>query len=73
MATRRNKTRQQQSRYYEVEDIFAYMVETYINGNISTLQEIYKELDKDGKRNFIYYLFTYTAPNTYQHIILTII
>lgn len=35
MAKRRNKTAAQQCRYYEVGNIFEYMVETYINGNIS--------------------------------------
>ena len=30
---RYSKTIAQQCKYYEVEDIFEYMVETYINGN----------------------------------------
>ena len=33
---RYSKTIAQQCKYYEVEDIFEYMVETYINGNHST-------------------------------------
>ena len=32
---RYSKTIAQQCKYYEVEDIFEYMVETYINGNHS--------------------------------------
>lgn len=32
MAKRRSKTVEQQCRYYEVGNIFEYMVETYLNG-----------------------------------------
>ena len=36
MATKRHsRTAAQQCRYYEVDNIFEYMVETYINGNFS--------------------------------------
>ena len=34
MAKRNSKTAAQQCRYYEVGNIFEYMVETYINGNL---------------------------------------
>ncbi len=34
MAKRRSKTVEQQCRYYEVGNIFEYMVETYLNGNM---------------------------------------
>ena len=33
MAKRNCKTVAQQCKYYEVDNIFVYMVETYINGN----------------------------------------
>ena len=33
MAKRNSKTAAQQCRFYEVDNIFEYMVETYINGN----------------------------------------
>ena len=39
MAKRSSKTVEQQCRYYEVDNIFVYMVETYINGNISVFRE----------------------------------
>ena len=39
MAKRNSKTAAQQCRYYEVDNIFEYMVETYINGNFSTFRE----------------------------------
>lgn len=42
---RYSKTIAQQCRYYEVENIFEYMVETYINGNISSFEELYRELN----------------------------
>ena len=51
MATKRHsKTALQQCRYYEVENIFGYMVETYINGNFSAYKELYQELNKDDSR-----------------------
>ena len=43
MAKRNSKTVAQQCRYYEVDNIFVYMVETYINGNFSTFRELYHE------------------------------
>lgn len=33
---RYSRTVAQQCRYYEVSNIFEYMVETYLNGNITT-------------------------------------
>ncbi len=37
MATKRHsKTWEQQAKYYEVDNIADYMIETYLNGNIST-------------------------------------
>ena len=53
---RYSKTVAQQCKYYEVEDIFEYMVETYINGNHSTFTRLFKELEKDARRLFIEYL-----------------
>lgn len=41
MAKRNSKTVAQQCRYYEVDNIFVYMMETYINGNFSTFRELY--------------------------------
>lgn len=38
---RHSKSAFQQCRYYEVDNIFEYMVETYINGNFSTFRELY--------------------------------
>lgn len=51
MAKRSSKTVAQQCRYYEVDNIFVYMVETYINGNISVFRELYRELNKDARRD----------------------
>ena len=55
MAKRSSKTAAQQCRYYEVDNIFVYMVETYINGNISVFRELYHELNKD--------CLLYTSPS----------
>ncbi len=57
MRKRNNKTAAQQCRYYEVDDIFGYMVETYINGNISVFRELYTELNKDARKDFIDFVF----------------
>ena len=40
MAKRNSKTVAQQCRYYEVDNIFVYMVETYINGNFEHFPKI---------------------------------
>ena len=53
---RYSKTIAQQCKHYEVENIFEYMVETYINGNHSTFTRLFKELEKDARRLFIEYL-----------------
>jgi hypothetical protein len=43
-------------------NIFEYMVETYINGNISSLKELYQELNKDARKDFIGFLFFEVNP-----------
>ena len=58
MAKRNSKTAAQQCRFYEVDNIFEYMVETYINGNFSTFREMYKELCKDARKDFIDFLLS---------------
>ena len=43
MATKRHsKTWEQQAKYYEVDNIAEYMVETYLNGNFTTFRELYR-------------------------------
>lgn len=51
---RYSKTVTQQCRYYEVENIYEYMVSVYINGNIEPFKELYKELctEKHAKSLF---------------------
>ena len=53
---RRSKTIAQQCRYYEVDNIFEYMVSVYLNGNISAFGELFKEL-KGQKGIFLLSLF----------------
>lgn len=63
MATKRHsKTASQQCRYYEVDNIFEYMVETYINGNFSIYKELYRELDKGARRDFVDFIFNEVNP-----------
>ncbi|ADV43773.1 hypothetical protein [Bacteroides helcogenes] len=62
MGTRYSKSAAQQCRYYEVDNIYEYMVSTYINGNISQFRELYKELCTDARKEFITYLFDEVIP-----------
>lgn len=62
MRARRGKTVAQQCRYYEVENIFEYMVSVYINGNITPFREQYQELCTDAKKQFIEYVFDEVSP-----------
>ena len=70
MAKRRNKTVSQQCKYYEVDNIFVYMVETYINGNISSFKELYQELNKDARKDFTDFLLNEVEPIYWRREIL---
>lgn len=70
---RRNKTVAQQCRYYEVENIYEYMVSVYINGNITPFRELYNELMADAKREFISYCFSEVNPQYTEGIIIATI
>ena len=69
MAKRRNKTASQQCKYYEVDNIFAYMVETYINGNFSSFKELYHELNKDARKDFTDFLLSEVEPIYWREIL----
>lgn len=56
MAKRHSKTVAQQCRYYEVDNIFEYMVEVCINGNFSSFRRLYHELNKEARKDFIAFL-----------------
>lgn len=73
MKTRRGKTVPQQCRYYEVENIYEYMVSVYINGNITPFKELYKELNYDARRDFVAYCFSEVHPQYVEEIILATI
>ena len=72
MATKRNsKTWEQQAKYYEVDNIADYMIETYPNCNISTYRQLYYELRPAGRRLFISWLFhTEINPTEIEKMIL---
>ncbi len=58
MATKRySKTWIQQAKYYEVKNIADYMIETYLNGNISFFRQLYYELKPAGRKLFVSWLF----------------
>ena len=69
MAKIRSKTVEQQCRYYEVDNIFEYMVETYINGNISVFRELYHELNKDARKDFTDFLLSEVEPTYWREIL----
>ena len=69
MAKRRNKTVSQQCKYYEVDNIFEYMAETYINGNISSFKELYQELNKDARKDFTDFLLSEVEPTYWREIL----
>ena len=69
MAKRISKTVEQQCRYYEVGNIFVYMVETYINGNISVFRELYRELNKDARKDFMDFLLSEVEPTYWRGIL----
>ena len=73
MAKRSNKTAAQQCRYYEVDNIFEYMVSVYLNGNISAFGELFKELKRKDRKEFFSYLFSEVESIHIQEIILAII
>ena len=62
MAMRRIKSVSQQCKFYEVDNIFEYMVETYINGNFNSFKELYHELNKDARKDFIGFLLFEVNP-----------
>ena len=69
MAKRNSKTVAQQCRYYEVDNIFVYMVETYINGNFETFRRLYHELNKEAWHDFVEFLFKEVNPQYHREII----
>ena len=70
MVTKRHpKTVEQQCTCYEVGNIFEYLVETYINGNFSTFRELYKELRKDARKDFIDFLLSEVEPIYWREIL----
>ena len=69
MAKRNSKTAAQQCRYYEVDNIFVYMVETYINCNFETFRRLYHELNKEARQDFVEFLFNEVNPQYHREII----
>ena len=67
---RYGKTAVQQNAYYEVANIYEYMVESYQSNNIKQFEQIYKELNRNAKSDFIRYCFSEVHPQILQEIIL---
>lgn len=45
------------------------MVETYLNGNITVFGELYRELCKEARKDFIDYLFGEVEPIYWREIL----
>ena len=69
MARRYSRTAAQQCRFYEVDNIFEYMVETYINGNFSSFRRLYHELNKEARKDFIDFLLSEAEPVYWREIL----
>ena len=69
MEKRRNKSVSQQCKFYEVDNIFEYMVETYINGNFSSFKELYHELNMDARKDFTDFLLSEVEPIYWREIL----
>lgn len=69
MKVRYSKTISQQCRYYEVENIFEYMTSVHLNGNISTFTALFKELEKEARKDFIDYIFNEVEPIYWTEIL----
>ena len=69
MKPRDGKTISQQCRYYEVENIFEYMASVHLNGNISTFTALFKELEKEARKDFIDYIFNEVEPIYWTEIL----
>lgn len=66
---RYSKTVEQQCRYYEVENIFDYMFSVYQNGNFTSFQQLYRELCKEARKDFIDYFFYEVEPIYWTEIL----
>lgn len=44
-------------------------VETYINGNISVFRELYRELNKDARKDFMDFLLSEVEPTYWRGIL----
>ena len=69
MATSRSRTAEHQCRHYQVGNILEYMVETYLNGNISVFRELYHELNKDARKDFTDFLLSEIEPIYWREIL----
>lgn len=47
------KSKEELETKYEVEDFFEYILEVYINGNLSHVKELFDEMTISSKRSFI--------------------
>jgi len=66
---RKSRTAAQQCKFYEVDNIYEYMVETYLNGNFTSFRELYHEQTKDARKDFIDFLFSEVSPQYHIEII----
>ena len=66
---RKSKTWEQQTKYYEVDDFFEYLVSVYLNGQFNSFKELLKELKKSERQKFVDYVFEYVQGKDLKEII----
>lgn len=66
---RKSKTWEQQTKYYEVDDFFEYLVSVYLNGQFNSFKVLLKELRKSERKNFVDYVFEYVHGKDLKEII----
>ena len=64
---------EQQARHYEVPDMEIYIYEAYLIGNCSDLRRLYKELNREGRHQFIGYVLTEVHEEDLKEILETIL
>lgn len=66
---RKSKTWEQQTKYYEVDDFFEYLVSVYLNGQFNSFKVLLNELRKSERKNFVDYVFEYVHGKDLKEII----
>lgn len=67
---RRNKTINQQQKFYQVDDFKFYLLEKWDIGYPQTMYSLYRELNLDERLNFIKFLINEKIHNEWEQIVV---